>query len=61
MKKFIGYIVSWTLFWLGDLASKPMNYLDWAWLYPIYNCLMSLSLDVQDWSGAAGPWVKKNG
>jgi hypothetical protein len=61
MRKFIGYVVSWTLYWLGDLISKPMNYLDWYWLYPVYNRLMIYSADVQDWSGANGPWGECNG
>jgi hypothetical protein len=56
MRKFIGYVVSWILYWLGDLTSKPMNYLDWYWLYPVYNRLMCWSVDVQDWSKADGPW-----
>jgi hypothetical protein len=56
MRKFIGYVLSWTLFWLGDLISKPLHYLNWWWLYPVYNRLMICSADVQDWSKANGPW-----
>ena len=56
MKKFIGYVVSWALYWLGDLVSKPMHYINWWWLYPVYNRLMISSADVQDWSEANGPW-----
>ena len=57
MRKFIGYIVSWILYWLGDLTSKPMHYLDWYWLYPLYNLLMCWSVDVQDWAKLInGPW-----
>jgi hypothetical protein len=56
MKKFIGYVVSWILFWIGDLVSKPMHYINWWWLYPVYNQLMISSADVQDWSNANGPW-----
>jgi hypothetical protein len=56
MRKFIGYVVSWTLYWLGDFVSKPLHYFDWWWLYPVYNRLMICSVDVQDWSGAKGPW-----
>jgi hypothetical protein len=56
MRKFIGYVISWVLFWIGDLVSKPMHYLDWWWLYPVYNRLMISSADVQDWSNANGPW-----
>ena len=56
MRKIIGYVVSWSLYWSGDLISKPMHYLDWYWLYPVYNRLMCWSSDVQDWSNAIGPW-----
>jgi hypothetical protein len=56
MRKIIGYVVSWTLYWLGDLISKPMYYVNWWWLYPVYNRLMISSADVQDWSNANGPW-----
>lgn len=59
MRKLIGYIVSWVLYWLGDLTSKPLHYLNWWWLYPVYNRLMIWSVDVQDWSGADGPWGTK--
>ena len=51
MKKIMGYILSWTLYWLGDFISKPMHYFDWACLYPVYNRLMIWSADAQDWSG----------
>ena len=62
VKKTIGYIVSWTLFWLGDLISRPMNRFDcFAWLYPAYNKLMSCSIRVQDWAGLDEPWEKPRG
>ena len=56
MRKLSGYIISWSLYWLGDLVSYPMHYFDWAWLYPIYNRLMIASVDVQDWAKIDGPW-----
>lgn len=56
MKKIIGWPLTWLLFWLGDLVSKPMHYFDWWWLYPVYNNLMGWSVDVQDWAGLSGPW-----
>ena len=58
MKKIMGYILSWTLYWLGDFISKPMHYFDWACLYPVYNRLMIWSADAQDWSGCNGPWAE---
>ena len=61
MKKIIGYILSWILYWLGDLVSKPMNWFEWAWwLYPVYNRLMRWSYNIQKWVGNDGPWIKKN-
>lgn len=57
MKKTFGWLVAWTLFWMGDLVSKPMYYIEWmAWLYPLYNTLMSWSSSVQEWSGNDSPW-----
>jgi hypothetical protein len=61
MKKFIGYVVSWALYWLGDLVSKPMHYRYGYWLYPVYNRLMCWSVDVQDWAKVDGPWGECNG
>jgi hypothetical protein len=59
MKKLVAYIASWILFWIGDLISKPMNYFNWDWLYPIYNCLMLSSHLVQIWANNNKPWEKK--
>lgn len=61
MKKIVAWPLTWILFWMGDLISRPMNYLDWAWLYPAYNRLMIWSVDVQDWAGVNGPWRDRNG
>jgi hypothetical protein len=58
MRKFIGCILSRVLYWLGDLVSKPMDRLDWAWLYPLYNRLMISSLLVQDRTKNTSPWCK---
>lgn len=59
MKKIIGWPLAWGLFWLGDLISKPMYYLEFmAWLYPVYNALMSWSSDIQDWAQLDSPWNK---
>ena len=56
MRKLIGYVLSWALYWLGNLISHPMNYFDWGWLYSTYNTVMLASLDVQDWAGNDTPW-----
>lgn len=61
MRKSIGWLLSWALYWLGDLTSKIVH-TNWGYrLYPVYNCLMCRSVDVQDWSKIDnGPWGKKN-
>jgi hypothetical protein len=60
MRKAIGYLVSWALFWLGDLVSRILNFDSMWWLYPVYCRLMQWSLQVQDWAGNTTPWSKKN-
>jgi hypothetical protein len=59
MRKNIGYVISWTLYWVGHCTSIPMHWTYGYWLYPVYNCLMCWSVDVQDWSKADGPWSSK--
>ena len=59
MKKFTAYILSWLLFWLGELISYPMNYFDWYWIYPVYNKLMLTSGNIQNWAGNITPWEKE--
>lgn len=58
MRKILAYILSWILFGLGDLISKPMNWFDWGWLYPAYNRLMLWSYDIQEWASNNCPWKK---
>ena len=58
MRKILGYTLTWILYGLGDLVSKPMNWFDWGWLYPTYNWLMLRSYDVQQWAGNNIPWEK---
>ena len=58
MRKIIGYILTWILFGLGDLISRPMNRFDWAWIYPAYNNLMLWSYNTQEWAGNSSPWKK---
>ena len=48
------WLVSWSLYWLGDAVSRPMEAFDWGWLYPVYNWLMLRSGDVQ--GEGPGPW-----
>jgi len=60
MKKFTAYILSWILYGLGDIISRPMQWFDWAWLYPAYNRLMLSSHGIQKWAGNRGPWEESN-
>ena len=59
VKKFIGYVISWTFFWLGDLISRLMHISGLGWFYPAYNRLMLWSIDIQEWSECNGPWRRK--
>ena len=44
----LAHIAHWVVFTAGDLISKPMSSFDWAWLYPAYNRLMGLAVDIND-------------
>ena len=59
MKKILSRIASEILLCLGDWVGYPMSQLDWAWLYPTYNKLMWLSMEVQIWGGNDKPWTIK--
>lgn len=57
IKKVFAYLLSWTLFWMGDFVSKIMNLHDFlGHLYPIYNKLMCKSYDIQHWADNETPW-----
>ena len=56
IKKTFARIISEILYYLGDWIHYPMHWFDWAWIYPIYNKLMSWSGDVQMWGGNTEPW-----
>jgi len=51
------FLLSWTLYWLGDIICRPMERFDWVWLYPTYNKLMCWSSSVQG-KTKKGPWGK---
>jgi hypothetical protein len=56
-KLVIGGGAAWALWAVGHVISRPMYRFDgFAWLYPAYCALMNWSSDMQDWSGAKGPW-----
>ena len=61
MKRALGWCVAWTLYWAGDAASRLMGDTERRSdrvVYRVYSTLMVWSMDVQDWSGANGPWIK---
>jgi hypothetical protein len=52
----IRIILSWTLYWAGDLVSRPMNWCHvCGYLYSPYCRLMCWSLDLQG-DDRSGPW-----
>ncbi len=59
--KYVRVMLSWIFFFLGDLASKPLNWVDREWWvsfwYPIYNTLMIASVNIQK-DDPRGPWGK---
>jgi hypothetical protein len=57
IKKLIAYLVSWTLFWMGDLVSRLIDNEDTFNLYSMSNKLMNASLSVQDWAENKTPWT----
>ena len=56
LKKYIAFILSWTLFWMVHGISKLMNYDSLERLYYVYSFLMTKSLDVQEWAENSPPW-----
>jgi hypothetical protein len=53
------FVVAWVLYWLGDIASRPLEWRDterWVgFWYSIYNTLMVASGDVQAHVRGNGP------
>lgn len=49
------WLSAWTLYWIGDAISRPMDRFDLGWLYPAYNRVMVLSCQLQG-QGNFGPW-----
>jgi len=58
MKRIIGYIGAWTLYYLGHLTYKCMN--NFVNLYPIYKWAMNSSISIQDWAKLQSPWQHIN-
>lgn len=59
IKQLFGYLMAWSLYWLGDLISRPMQHWNWYWYwaFPIYHRLMCWSILIQDWSNNDSPWA----
>jgi hypothetical protein len=58
MKKLIGYITAWSLFWIGHWTSLIMGVV--PALYTTYRWLMYKSMSVQDWADNKTPWSHLN-
>ena len=54
MRKPIGYITAWTLFWIGQLTSLIMGTI--PAMYTTYRWAMFNSIRIQDWAGNKTPW-----
>jgi len=55
--KYLAYVLTWSLFWIGHGVSGVMNVPLFEWVYPLYNKLMIASIDVQDkYKVENGPW-----
>lgn len=54
MKKVIGYIGTWTLYYLGHISSKLMYKI--PVFYKMYQWFMMKSFEVQNWSELKSPW-----
>jgi hypothetical protein len=59
IKKVLARVASEILYYLGDRIGYPMSRFDWAWLYPVYNQLMTWSIDIQDWASNTKPWTNE--
>lgn len=57
MRKNIGFVGSWALYWLGHWISIVMHFEWFYWVYPAYNRLMCDSVRIQNWADIDnGPW-----
>ena len=56
MKKIVGYIGSYSFYYLGHWTSIIMYKFDLDFLYPLYRELMNWSLNLQYWANLDRPW-----
>lgn len=60
LKMILGFPITWGLYWVGHAISKFYLRFDaLSFLYPVYNKLMCMSGDVQDWAGLKSPWSQE--
>lgn len=58
LKKLIGFILSWFLYYIGHLTSQIMFKTKWMILWNIYHYSMMWSMNIQDWAKNKTPWKK---
>jgi len=56
MKKFVGLVLSYLFFYLGDWTSILMQKTGWDRLYVLYKEFMNWSLNLQYWADLDRPW-----
>ena len=56
MRKFVGWIASWALYYLSGYVDIVRARLGAKWLSPIYARLLNASNDAQTWGGGRGTW-----
>lgn len=56
MKKIVGFIGTYSFYYTGYVVAYFIYSEYGAWMYPIYNILMTKSSDIQDWAGLSKPW-----
>jgi hypothetical protein len=56
LKKLIGFILSWFLYYIGHLTSKIMFKRPGTFLWYIYQYTMMWSVNIQDWAKNKTPW-----
>jgi hypothetical protein len=57
MKRAVGWLLAWGLYWAGHLVSRFNQRFDRLSSYRLYSDLMIASLAVQVWGGDFGPWA----
>jgi hypothetical protein len=58
MKKLIGYVTAWMLYYIGDLTYRLVEYIPNS--YSAYHWLMYKSMNIQYWAGNETPWRHVN-